>query len=102
MPAPEPRSALVERAEKAWAELALRLNLTGEHCGWFKDWFATLERETEARVWEKAAKLAGDAIETGEGVDAGRIWRNGMALTLGRAFRNLAVLARKEPAEQTP
>jgi hypothetical protein len=52
-----PSAGAVAKAESAWNVLALRLNLTGEACGWFKSWHAfaldAFAREREAAVWEE-------------------------------------------------
>ena len=52
-----PSERAVAHSDSAWRVLALRLALGGEHCGWFKDWYArTLDAE-RASVWEEAAEI---------------------------------------------
>ena len=55
-----PSERAVARAESAWRVLALRLSLTGEHCSWFKDWYARAldaERQEETTVVWAAAQM---------------------------------------------
>ncbi len=57
------------KAESMWNVLALRLNLTGEHCGWFKVWQARALDAATRETWEAAFKVICVRCELGKPVE---------------------------------